>query len=169
MLSVNWVAFEVPAWLQTNFRTILLSSLNFGRDVVVSICTVSNEISPRKYLIAWIRNSHLLALSFLRYVIWFITWIANKFPSINFKLSFKLVLNILLDWIFKIVSCVGGKILKLTLGQYLIVRFVYYFIANSYSLIIKIWSIVRICIELTSHLELLWMLYLLGRSWLFIE
>jgi hypothetical protein len=80
-----------------------------------------------------------------------------------------LIANIFLKRILYIVSCICGKILKFTLRQDLIIRLIFYLLTHSYSLIIKVRRVVRICIELASYFELLRMLYLFGRRWLLVE
>lgn len=150
MFGVCRVALEGASWMQTHLWTILLSSLNFWRNVVISICAIANKISPRKYIIRWIGNSCLFDLLF-RNIIGFVAWVANEFSSIYFKLAFKAVFNIFLDWIFEIVACVCCKILKFTLRQDLIVRLVVYLLTNSDSLVVEIRCIVRSPIELPTN------------------
>jgi hypothetical protein len=82
MLSVSGVAFEITTWVQTYLRTVLLSSLNFRRDVVVSVCAVAYEVSLGEHLIGRVRNSWLLSLSLLCHIIRLITRVSNKFSLI---------------------------------------------------------------------------------------
>ena len=149
-MGVRRIPFETATWMQADLWTVLLSSLYLWRDVVISVCTIANKISPRKNIVCWIGNNWLFDLLFC-YIIGLVAWVTNKFASIYFKLSFQMVFNILLDWIFNIVACICGKILKFTLRQYLIVWLVIYLLTNSDSLVIEIIRVVRRPIELSTN------------------